>query len=197
MKILSFTDMHESLTALNRLKKDSKKADVIVCCGDISIFEGGLEFMMEELSAIKKEIIVVHGNHEDEKNMKRLCKAKNVHFIHKNKKEIDDVLFIGYGGGGFDFEDPKFEKMIPKFEKWIKDSKSKKVVLVTHAPPYGTKLDDLYGESVGNISFREFLIKGKVDMMLCGHLHENFNKKDILNKTIIINAGPNGKIITI
>ena len=197
MKILSFTDMHESLNALNRLKKASKNVDVIVCCGDISIFEGGLEFMMEELSAIKKEIIVIHGNHEDAKNMKKLCNAKNVHFIHKNKKKIDDVLFIGYGGGGFDFEDPGFEKMVPKFEKWIKESKAKKVVLVTHAPPYGTKLDDLYGESVGNISFREFLVKGKVNMMLCGHLHENFNKKDTLNKTIIINPGPSGKIINL
>ena len=31
----------------------SKNVDVFVCCGDISIFEGGLEFMMEELSKIK------------------------------------------------------------------------------------------------------------------------------------------------
>ena len=197
MRILAFTDMHESLTALNRMKKQSKKADVIVCCGDISIFEGGLEFMMEELSAIKKEIIVVHGNHEDKNNMKKLCKAKNVHFIHKNKKKIGDVLFIGYGGGGFNFEDPEFEKMTKKFEKWIKDSGAKKIVLVTHAPPYRTKLDNLYGESVGNISFRKFLVKGKVDLMLCGHLHENFNKKDKLKKTIIVNPGPSAKIITI
>ena len=42
MKILAFTDMHESLIALNRVKKKSSKADVIVCCGDISIFGGGL-----------------------------------------------------------------------------------------------------------------------------------------------------------
>ena len=197
MKIIAFTDMHENLTASHRLKKNSKKVDVVVCCGDISIFEGGLELMMEELSNIKKEIIVVHGNHEEESNMKKLCKAKNVHFIHKNKKMINDVLFIGYGGGGFDFEDPEFEKMIPKFEKWIKDSKAKKIVLVTHAPPYNTKLDNLYGESVGNISFRELLVKGKIDMMLCGHLHENFNKKDKLKKTIIINPGPNGKLINL
>ena len=197
MEILAFTDMHESLTALNRMKKKCVKSDIVVCCGDISLFEGGLEFMMEELSSIKKEIIVVHGNHEDEKNMRKLCKAKNVHFIHKGKKKIGDILFIGYGGGGFNFEDPEFEKMTKKFEKWIKENKARKVVLVTHAPPYGTKLDDLYGESVGNISFREFLIKGKVDMLLCGHLHENFNKKDKLKKTVLINPGPNGKIITI
>jgi hypothetical protein len=197
MKLLAFTDMHESLTALNRVKKKSKNVDVVVCCGDISIFEGGLEFMMEELSKIKKEIIVVHGNHEDEKNMKRLCKAKNVHFIHKNKKKIGDILFIGYGGGGFDLEDPEFEGMTNTFKKWIKESKSKKVILITHAPPHDTKLDDLYGESVGNISFREFLINEKVDIMLCGHLHENFNKKDKLKETVLINPGPDGKIINI
>lgn len=64
-------------------------------------------------------------------------------------------------------------------------------------PPYRTKLDNLYGESVGNISFRKFLVKGKVDLMLCGHLHENFNKKDKLKNTIIVNPGPSAKIITI
>ena len=124
MNILAFTDMHESLAALNRMKNKSNKADIIVCCGDISIFGGGLEFMMKELSAIKKEIIVIHGNHEDAKNMKKLCNAKNVHFIHKNKKKIGDVLFIGYGGGGFEFQDLKFEKMTKKFNKWIKENQS-------------------------------------------------------------------------
>ena len=38
--------------------------------------------------------------------------------------------------------------------------------------------DKLQFDKISNISFREFLVKGKVDMMLCGHLHENFNKKD-------------------
>ena len=36
------------ITALNRMKKKSNKSDVIVCCGDISIFEGGLEFNSTE-----------------------------------------------------------------------------------------------------------------------------------------------------
>ena len=113
----------------------------------------------------------------------------------QKKTDISQIRFE-YKKGSIDIKNID-SNPIKQFKKWIKESKAKKVVLVTHAPPYGTKLDDLYGESVGNISFRKFLVNGAVDMLLCGHLHENFNKKDMLNKTIIINAGPNGKIITI
>ena len=45
MKILAFVDLHGSLNALKRLSKQikSKKPDIIVCAGDISIFENNLE----------------------------------------------------------------------------------------------------------------------------------------------------------
>ncbi|MBW3023162.1 metallophosphoesterase, partial [Candidatus Woesearchaeota archaeon] len=39
MKILAFADPHASLPALKEVEKKAKDADVILCAGDISIFE--------------------------------------------------------------------------------------------------------------------------------------------------------------
>ena len=105
-------------------------------------------------------------------------------------------MFLGYGGGGFSQRDKEFEHLAKtKFNDAIKSNKDKKIILVTHAPPYGTKVDLIVGEHCGNKTFRDFIIKNKVDLHICGHLHENFDKKDNLKKTLIVNPGPYGRII--
>lgn len=197
MKILFFTDIHGSLRDFKNIKKKSKECDIIICAGDITFFEKDIEFFLSELDNLGKKVFMIHGNHEGLKRMINECKKyKNIYFIHKKIRVINDLMIIGYGGGGFSFEDKKFEN----FGKSVKQKISKHkgfVLLVTHAPPYGTKLDKLSEGHVGNISFREFIIKNKIDLVICGHLHENEGKKDLLGKTEIINPGPKGKIISL
>jgi len=87
-------------------------------------------------------------------------------------------------------------KQTTQFKKTIK--KDSKVVLVTHAPPYKTKLDHLEttNEYHGNESIRKFIKSTKPLLNVCGHLHENENKIDKINSTIILNPGKE-KIIKI
>ena len=84
-----------------------------------------------------------------------------------------------------------------KFNDAIKNNKDKKIILLTHAPPYRTKLDKLGRNYAGNKSFRNFIEKYKIDLHICGHLHENFGKEDKIKNTKIINPGPFGKIVEI
>ena len=67
MKLLAFTDIHGSLTALKRIEQKikSEKPDLLVCAGDISIFEHGIVGILKKLNKLNKKIIIVHGNHED------------------------------------------------------------------------------------------------------------------------------------
>ena len=198
MKLLLFVDMHGSLNSLEEIKKKSGDADLIVCAGDITIFESDIEFFIAELAKLGKEVIIIHGNHEDQKTLESLCLLyDNIHFVHKKKKKIGDVLFIGYGGGGFSFKDKELENVGGKMSKWIKEHKKGKIIVVSHGPPYGTKLDKLNEDHVGNITLRKFIMQNKVDFLICGHLHENEYKKDMLKKTILINPGPNGMIIEV
>ena len=143
--------------------------------------------------------MIVHGNHEDEKTFMKFSKLfKNIIFIHKNYFIEDNVLFLGYGGGGFSETDKAFEKIAnTKFKKLIRNNKREKIILVTHAPPYRTKLDKLGDGHCGNKSIRHFAEKNKISFLICGHLHENFGKEDKIGKTKVINPGPFGKMIEI
>ena len=200
MKILAFTDPHLSSYALKKIKSKVKKQnpDLIICAGDISIFEQGLNPFLNKLNKLKKKILLIHGNHETDKVLRKLCKKyKNLIFIHKKYYKQNNCIFLGYGGGGFSLTDPGLKKISKKFTKIIKKNKDKKIILITHAPPYKTKLDLIVDNHCGNKTIRDFIIKNKIDLNICGHLHETFNKKDKIKKTEVINPGPYGKIIKI
>jgi len=200
MKILAFTDIHGSAIALKRLKKKviSQKPDILLCAGDISVFEHGIFGLMKRLNKLNKIIIIVHGNHEEPSTFRKCSKLfKNIIFIHKKHFIKDNVLFLGYGGGGFTQIDKEFDKVAIKFKKIIKKNKEKKIILVTHAPPYKTKLDKIGREHCGNKSIRRFVGKNHIDLLVSGHLHENFGTEDMINKTKVINPGPFGKILVI
>lgn len=202
MKILAFVDMHGSLKALEKIKKQAKKADVLVCAGDISIFENDLDMLLFELNKLNKTVLIIPGNHENDEDLNQLSKIFN-NIMNINEKAFvkENLLFLGYGGSGFSMVDKYFEKISRKFEKRIKKflnkGKDKKIILVTHAPPYKTKIDMIMDEPCGNKSIKKFILKIKPDLVICGHLHENSGKKDKIGKTRIINPGPFGRIISV
>lgn len=201
MKLLAFTDIHGSLLALKRIeqKAKSQNPDLLVCAGDVSIFEHGIIGIARRLNKLNKKIMIIHGNHEDDSTFRKLSKLfRNIIFIHKTYFIQNNALFLGYGGGGFSIVDKEFEKIAKtKFQKIIKNNKDKKIILVTHAPPYKTRLDKLMQGHCGNRSIRKFIEKNKIDLLICGHLHENFGKVDKIKKTKVINPGPFGKIFEV
>ncbi len=201
MRILAFTDLHASLDGFDKLKRKikKKKPDIIICAGDISIFENGLAYLLSEFNKLKIPFIIVHGNHETESRIKKIAsKLKYVRFLHKIHHIIEEILFIGYGGGGFEQIDKNLEKVGRKFKRIIKKNKDKKVIMVTHAPPYKTKLDKLgLGSYCGNKSIRKFIEESRVDYLFCGHIHETAGKKDKIKRTIVMNPGFKGKIVNL
>lgn len=201
MKLLAFTDIHGSLTALKRIEHKVKleNPDLLVCAGDISVFEHGIGTIFRRLNKLNKKIIMIHGNHEDTSTYFKYSRIfKNIIFIHKKHFVENNLLFLGYGGGGFSQRDKEFEKLAAtNFKKLIQNNKNKKIIFITHAPPYRTKLDKLGRDYAGNKSFRNFIEKYDIDLHICGHLHENFRKEDKIGKTRIMNPGPFGKIIEI
>ncbi len=198
MKIFAFVDMHGSLKAMEKIKKQAKKADIIVCAGDISIFENNIGWFLFELNKLNKPILIIPGNHEDDQDLKELTNMfENIKDIHKKTFIKENCLFLGYGGSGFSMVDKEFIKTAKKFEKIIKKHQNKKTILVTHAPPYKTKLDKIMNEPCGNKSIKNFILKVKPDLVIAGHLHENAGKEDRIKKTKLINPGPFGKIISL
>ena len=201
MKIFAIVDLHSDLEQLDKVIKKIKreKPDVIVSGGDLSIFGTNHEIILIQLDSLEIPFLAIHGNHEDVEDMKIAEKSlSNLTQIHAKGNVIDDVLFLGYGDGGFLVEDYRLEKLIPKFEKLIKKNKDKKIVLVSHGPPYGTKTDmKSKDDHVGSKTLREFIKKYKPDVVITGHIHECDGRSDRIGNTRIINPGYKGKFIEI
>jgi hypothetical protein len=195
MKILAFVDVHGNTAALKKLKKKAENADLVVCAGDITIFEMNMHEIISRLSKMNKPILIIHGNHETEQVIaKAAAPFENVCYMHKKSRQLENVLFIGFGGGGFSLVDKGFESFAKKFRKV---TCGLKVVLVTHAPPYGTKLDMVMGRHCGNKTVRQFIERIRPALVICGHFHENAGREDKIKNTKIINPGPEGKILEI
>ena len=114
MKLLAFTDTHGSPTALKRIEQKVKaqKPDLLVCAGDISIFEHGIVGILRRLNKLNIKMVIVHGNHEDDSTFVKYSKLfKSIVFIHKKHFVEGNLLFLGYGGGGFSQTDREFDNL--------------------------------------------------------------------------------------
>jgi Icc-related predicted phosphoesterase len=200
MKILFFVDTHGSNGSMRRLKEKSQDVDLLVCAGDFTVFENDMTSILREFDEIGKPVLIIHGNHETSSGVMIECEQlKNLHFIHKTYFILNDLVFYGFGGGGFSVRDESFthdaELFIREFKNLIdRDGKKYRLVLITHAPPYGTMLDDLGGH-VGNKSVAEFIRRHEPILAVSGHIHETSGADDKLNNTRMINPGPNGMIL--
>lgn len=194
MKILAFTDVHGSEKAMKSIENMAKKCDFCVCSGDISMFEQRLEALIRRLNSFKKQVFIIPGNHEGQQTLRGVCRRYSfVRDVHGEIVNFGEFAIIGFGTSGFSLIDESFENFVRRKVKRT----SRKIIFLSHAPPYNTKLDRLGNSHAGNKSVAGFIRKYKPDYVVCGHLHENFGKKDVMGGTAIINPGPFGAIIDI
>jgi len=198
MKILAFFDLHCRGDLLEKLVARANKPDidVVVMGGDISIFGECLHESMKMLSNIKKPVLVLHGNHESADEMDAYCEQyKTFIFMHKNSWEKDGIIFLGYGGDGFSRTDAEFRKVA---REWRNKFGGKKLVLLTHGPPYGTKVDLMpTAGHVGNKDYSKAIERLQPKLVLCGHIHETEGLKDKILKSTIINVGWKGMVLDV
>ncbi len=193
MKILAFTDTHSNREVKKKLEAKVEKADILVCCGDFTVFGDKAQKELRWMNKFGKTVVLVHGNHENNVDFKKALEGlDNIKYIHKSVYDAGQVVFIGYGGDGFSLEDKEFEK----FGKSLVLPDDRKLVFITHQPPHKTKLDWIWDHH-GNKSYRKFVEKAQPDLHICGHLHENEGREDKIKKTVVLNPGPEGKFISV
>ncbi len=196
MKLLVFSDMHSDLEQTKKLlaRAVEKDVDLVIVPGDLTEFRKNLRTIIELLNSCPKPVYVLPGNHEiGEKYDKIVAMYPNVTDFHRGYFEFKDYVFLGYGGDGFSRQDEEFRKIS---RKWYGKFKGRKIVLVTHGPPYLTKLDKLTEKRhVGNVDYRRFIERIKPKLFICGHLHETMGQQDTLGETILINPCWEGAIV--
>ncbi len=203
MKILAASDIHGNKTFIDNLAKKAEKENVemVVLCGDLTFSEISLEGIIGPFKKAKKKVLLIPGNHETLASADFLSSlygkyyVKNLHGYYFCK---DDIGFFGCGGGNvglFSLDEDEIKYTLTKAYRGV--SKSKKKVMLTHIPPFGTKTDKILFGSAGSTSIKNAIEKIQPDFCLCGHIHECFEKEDMIGKTRVINLGPKGKIINI
>lgn len=195
MMILSITDIHGNRKVCRKLYETYglNHFDIVIVNGDITDFHGMdlAEIILSIISRLGRHTYFVPGNC-DHPNLLRIDKLGGALNIHNKLIEVDEnrgITIFGYGGS-----------ILTPFNTWIEfdddiigndlDKTRSPTILVTHNPPYKTKLDRTWmGRHVGSRAIREFILNKKPLISLHGHIHEA-RGVDRLGETMIINPGP-------
>lgn len=193
MRLLLCSDIHCDTDAAGRLVERSADADVLVCAGDLAVMREGLRGTVDVLSAATKPTVLVPGNGESDLELARACTGwAEASVLHGSGTEIDGVPFWGLGGavpitpfGAWSFdltEDEARDRLADCPEG---------AVLVTHSPPFG-HVDEAGGQHLGSRAVVEAIERTKPRLVVCGHIHANWERESRLGDTRIVNAGPRG-----
>ncbi len=207
MKLIAFTDTHGSTTSLRHLKKiivqekkkkKKKPVDVAVCCGDFTIFGQRLASSLKQMNKLGIPVVLIHGNHESSDVVrKESAKHKNLIFVDRRHHRFGNVVFLGYGGGGFALRDKSFLAWAKEQFRTLK--KKDKAILLFHSPPYGTNLDVVVDGHCGNKDYTRFIQKKykQLYLVLAGHIHECNGQVDKIGDVVLANPGPRGMLFEI
>ncbi|MCD6403981.1 MAG: metallophosphoesterase [Nanoarchaeota archaeon] len=200
MRIFGVSDIHGDRGLVERLLERAKEADVIVLCGDLTFAEESLEGIIGPFKSLGKPILFVPGNHETLATADFLQQlyAPGVYNLHGMGIKIKGVGFFGCGSadiGLFSLTDEEMFETLKQGWEMVKDAEKK--VVITHTPPYETKLGELGWVNAGSPGIREFIEEFEPDLCLCGHIHETFGEEDFIGKTRVINVGRTGTMVEI
>jgi Icc-related predicted phosphoesterase len=134
---------------------------------------------------------------------KFIDKMPNIKKIDYNYIKFGGLIFVGARGHSFPGHvkskayKKSREKLEKIFRKFKKENKERKLIFISHVPPYNTKIDLIHakdahkkvkGKHYGSKLFKRILQKYQPILSISGHIEES-RGKDKIRKTTIINAG--------
>ncbi len=181
-------------------------ADLVIAVGDITNFgdRTDAKYVLNEILSMNKNLLCLAGNLDnkdvndylDDLGMNLHGQA---HLIHRK------VCLYGVGGSNrtpfgtpWEFSEEELARIahesFQQAQELIKLAEpfvghSIPTILVSHTPPYGTKIDKLRsGRHIGSVAIRNFIQNHGPDICLCGHVHEA-KGEDWVGKTRAVNLG--------
>lgn len=195
MKILCLSDIHGKIQNIkDLLVKAEKSMDAVIVCGDWTTFGASKDVicMIKILREYNCPLLCVAGNC-DSKEIQKALEEEKVSIDGKGKI-FGNIGFFGLSASNITSLLTPFERTEQKLKNFIDTgyeaigSASTKV-LVSHTPPFNTKIDKLKnGQSCGSRAVREFIDSHEVDLVICGHIHEA-RGVDKSGNTLVANIG--------
>jgi hypothetical protein len=195
MELVCISDLHGRLEALEGIKGDARKADLLIAAGDITNFgkRKTAEAVLEKLLRINPNLLAVPGNC-DTPEVNDVLNELEVS-IHGRGRAITGIGFFGAGGSNItpfstpqEYTDKRLVELLVRGYDEVKAMGKK--VMVCHPPPHNTAIDiTRSGVHVGSKGVRGFLEGHPVALGISGHVHEA-KGRDALGGATIINPGP-------
>ena len=190
MQVLVLSDIHSDLQSLRAIKEKliHNKIGLVLLLGDLTNL-GGAKEAVEALKEFEQwKTLGFAGNFELPEVQQEL--EKQGVSLHGKTHKVGKWLLIGFGGGlhgnpgRFLFSEQEVKETL---ERLVKGKEN--VILLTHLPPYGTRIDTVYdGRHIGSKAVREIIETHKPSLHLCGHCHEGIGEEKV-GGTASINVG--------
>lgn len=195
MKILTFSDIHGDLAALERLME--QEADHYIAAGDLTSWGRGLEGCGEILARRAGRVWVLPGNHESEAQIAEFCRRYGLKEFHGRSFQEDGWRVAGLGySNPTPFHTPGEYSEEELAQRLHPFAELDPLILICHAPPLNTPLDEIrQGAHAGSRAVREFIDRRQPAWFVCGHIHEAEGAEAALGQTRAVNAGRRGYLI--
>lgn len=204
MKLLVISDLHAHNDVLDKMDSLFEQADAVIFGGDFAECfkpETGKD-TLEKLCSKHENIFAVLGNCDNEDFLEEL-EAQDVS-VEKSLAFHEGLAFAGSGGGTYFTGKTEFERTedecLSDFDI-VKNSVEQtgdaslwqSLILISHNPPVGEKIDSFDGEHhAGSQKFTDFIKKNKPLAVVCGHIHEGAGIEKF-GDTVVINPGSLGE----
>ncbi len=205
-RLLVFSDIHGDLRALERLM--AIEADYYFAAGDLVSWGRGLEKVGPILGLHSKgsrgnRVYVLPGNHESEQDIAEFCERFGLVNFHGGTLDLPGVRgSVRIGGLGYssptpfdtpgEYSEEEMAARLAKFDAF------QPTVMVCHAPPLNTALDQVHeGLHAGSRAIHEFIDRMQPAHFFCGHIHEAEGKVVQMGSTRAMNVGKKGYLLEV
>jgi hypothetical protein len=171
-KLLIFSDIHHDWKTLESIL--SVEADYYIAAGDLVNFGRGLDRAGQILHTRADKVWVLPGNHETAGEIAAICDQYDLHNFHQRHFEIAGWHIAGLGySSPTPFNTPGEYSEAQLAVNLAPFAPLRPLVLVCHAPPFGTALDKIRpGLHAGSTAVRDFINENQPAHFFCGHIHE-------------------------
>lgn len=205
MHIIAFGDIHMA-TAEARSIPGVEKADLILLTGDLTNYGGEKEAkkVLDDIMQLNPNVLALFGN-LDHSGINAYLEDLGINLHGQARLVQGKVCIIGVGGSNptpfgtpSEFSEQDLATITDRafrqggdFVSLAQPLHGRKIplILVSHSPPYQTKLDRLHsGKHVGSKAIRSAIERHQPALCITGHIHESKGEDKIIN-TPVYNPG--------
>lgn len=205
MRIIAFGDVHMSARVCRHIPGIGS-ADLIIATGDLTNYgrKGDAKKVLEELLSVNPRLLAVLGN-LDTIEINDYLEQLDLNLHGQARLIQGKICLIGAGGSNItpfrtptEFSEREITEILMRGYNQATEYIALAtplhrckipMILVSHAPPHGTRVDRLRnGRHVGSTAVRSFIEKYQPELCISGHIHEA-KGEDTLGATRILNPG--------